>query len=166
VKVTILAVALVAAAAPLAAQEHDHAAMHPKPAAPDTGYAAMQARGRNVMGVDQYTSRHVFEPLADGGRIELQRTVDDSAGVEQIRRHLSEIADEFARGDFSAPSRVHAMDVPGTAVMRAKRDAIAYRMQPLPRGGEVRITTSDPEAVAAVHEFLAYQRREHRAAAH
>jgi hypothetical protein len=166
VKTTLFAVALAAAAAPLAAQEHDHAAMHPTPAAADTAYAAMQARGRDVMGVDQYTSRHVFEPLPDGGRIELQRTVDDSAGVEQIRRHLAEIAGEFARGDFSAPSRVHATDVPGTAVMLAKRDVIVYRMQPLPRGGEVRITSSDPEAVAAVHDFLAYQRREHRAAAH
>ena len=28
----------------------------------------MQTRGVHVMGVDQYTSAHVFEDLADGGR--------------------------------------------------------------------------------------------------
>ena len=33
----------------------------------------------------------------------------------------------------------------------------------LPRGAALRIRTSDPEAVAAVHRFLEYQRREHRA---
>ena len=44
------------------------------------GFAGVQQRGAVIMGVNQYTSRHVFEPLADGGRIELQRSVDDSAG--------------------------------------------------------------------------------------
>ena len=164
-KLTLMVAALVAAAAPAAAQ-NEHRMEHPAPADTDTAYAAMQARGRHVMGVDQYTSRHVFEPLPDGGRIVLERQVDDSAGVAQIRRHLGEIAEEFSRGDFSAPSLVHAEDVPGTQVMKAKRAAISYRMEARPRGGEVRITTQDPEALAAVHEFLAYQRHEHRAAAH
>jgi hypothetical protein len=30
----------------------------------------------------------------------------------------------------------------------------------------VRITTTDPAALAAVHEFLAFQRADHRAAGH
>lgn len=159
--------ALAAVARPLMAQHgHDHGLMHPAPADSDSAYAAMQARGTGVMGVDQYTSRHVFEPLPDGGRIELQRQVDDSAGIAQIRRHLHDIADAFARGDFTAPSLVHLQQVPGTAVMAAKRAAIGYRVAPLPRGAELRITTTDPEAVAAVHEFLAFQRGEHRAGEH
>jgi hypothetical protein len=162
----IVAAALAAAAAPLAAQQHDHARMHPMAADSDSAFAAMQARGRTVMGVDQPTSRHAFEPMVDGGRIELQRMVDDTAGVAQIRRHLAEIAEAFARGDFSAAAATHAQEVPGTRVMALKRGAIRYRMSPLPRGGEVRITTRDPEAVAAVHEFLTYQRLEHRAAEH
>lgn len=157
--------ALLAFAPPLAAQQ-DHARMHPAAADTDTAYAAMQARGAGVMGVDQYTSRHVFEPLPDGGRIELQRSVDDSAGVVQIRHHLHEIADAFSRGDFTAPSLVHLRSVPGTTVMAAKRAAITYRVSTLPRGGEVRITTTDPEALEAVHQFLAFQRHEHRAADH
>ena len=164
-KAALMVAALVAAATPAAAQ-HDHGMVHAAPADTDTAFADMQARGRRVMGVDQYTSRHVFEPLPDGGRIVLERQVADSVGVAQIRRHLREIAEEFSRGDFSAPSSVHADDVPGTRVMKAKRVVIRYRMDSLPQGGAVRITTRDPEALAAVHEFLAYQRREHRAAAH
>src|ERR1051325_8166932 len=56
----------------------------------DSAFAAVQARGADpqAMGVDQYTSVHRFDTLPDGGRIELQRNVDDSAGVAQIRRHL------------------------------------------------------------------------------
>ena len=40
------------------------------------------------MGVDQYTSQHVFEPLPTGGRIVLQRKEADSAGEAVIREHM------------------------------------------------------------------------------
>jgi hypothetical protein len=166
VKELVLAAALAAAAAPLAAQQHAHAGMMPARADSDSAFAAMQARGKSVMGVDQYTSRHVFESLPDGGRIELQRGVDDTAGVAQIRHHLHAIADAFSRGDFTAPGLVHLTSVPGTQVMAAKRDLISYAVRALPRGGEVRITTADPEAIGAVHEFLDFQRREHRTEVH
>jgi hypothetical protein len=115
------------------------------------------------MGVDQYTSTHLFDALPDGGRIELQRDVDDSAGVEQIRRHLQEIARAFKSGDFGTPAFVHMQAVPGAAVMSAKRDVITYTYRDLPRGGEVRIATTDPEAIQAIHEFVAFQRQDHRA---
>lgn len=133
------------------------------PAPKDTGFAAMQERGKRAMGVDQYTSRHQFDALPDGGRIELQRAVDDSAGVAQIRRHLQEIAQAFQAGDFSTPAFVHMQSVPGTAVMAAKRAAITYTYRPLPRGGEVRIVSRDAEALRAIHEFLAFQRHDHHA---
>lgn len=128
----------------------------------DSAYRAMQTRGKLVMGVDQYTSVHRFDALQDGGRIELQRDRDDSAGVVAIRAHIREIARAFAAGDFSATATVHLESVPGVAVMRARRGAIRYGTTDLARGAELRIRTSDPEAVAAVHQFLAYQRREHR----
>jgi len=130
--------------------------------AKDSAFQALQSRGRDAMGVDQYTSRHRFESLPTGGRIELQREVDDSAGVEQIRKHLKEIVAAFQAGDFRTPKTVHAMTVPGTDVMRARKNAIRYEFRELPRGGEVRIETRDPEAIRAVHEFLAFQRTDHR----
>ncbi len=156
-------------AAPAAAQQSPadsaHAKHHPAAhsrAAGDSAYSALQQRGQQVMGVDQYTSTHVFETLADGGRIELQRDVDDAAGIATIRAHLRDIAQRFAAGDFSPSAAVHAQDVPGTEVMAQKRAVIRYTFRELPRGGEVRITTSDAEALAAIHAFLAFQRQDHR----
>jgi hypothetical protein len=118
------------------------------------------------MGVDQYTSSHVFEALPDGGRIVLQRQAEDSAGTATIRAHMSVIAERFRRGDFAVPGFVHAQEVPGTAVMAGRRGRITYTVDTLPRGGQVRITTIDSTAVRAVHEFLAFQRREHHSAGH
>src|ERR1051325_3301562 len=101
------------------------------------------------MGVDQYTSVHKFDSFPDGGRIELQRDRDDSAGVAAIRAHLKEIAKAFKAGDFSTPEFVHMREVPGTKVMAAKRAAITYEMHNLPRGGELHVRSSDPAAIAA-----------------
>jgi len=118
------------------------------------------------MGVDQYTSTHRFDDLPDGGRIELQRGEDDPAGVEQIRQHLQHIAQAFAAGDFSDPTAVHGHEMPGTGVMAQRSELITYSFTPLPRGGEVRITTEDPDALRAIHSFMAAQRGEHRAGGH
>jgi hypothetical protein len=118
------------------------------------------------MGVNQYTSRHVFESLPDGGRIQLEREVEDSAGADQIGRHMRHIAERFASGDFALPGFVHARAVPGTAVMAARRAAIAYSVEVLPRGAALRLRTSDPTALAAIHDFLAFQRQDHHAGGH
>ena len=149
----------------LVAQAHDagahagHAGAHE-----DSAFRAMQARGQEVMGVDQYTSVHHFQSLPDGGRIELQRDRDDSVGTAAIRAHLRHIARAFAAGDFGAPFAVHQEAVPGVAVMRARRSAIGYDVSDLPRGAALRIRSADATAIDAVHRFLAYQRREHHAA--
>jgi hypothetical protein len=127
----------------------------------------MQERGRMVMGVDQYTSAHVFEDLPDGGRVALDRDrLGDTTGIAAIRLHMRDIAASFRTGDFTKPFQVHAQVVPGTAVMQARRAAIEYDVVDRPRGGEVRIRSSDPAAVAAIHEFLAFQRSGHHAAGH
>jgi hypothetical protein len=136
---------------------------HAGHASSDSAFAGVQKRGETAMGVDQYTSTHKFDASPDGGRIELQRDVDDTAGVSTIRAHLNGIAQAFRSGDFTTPAFVHMQEVPGTRVMAAKRGAITYTYRDLPRGGELRIVTKDPEAVVAIHEFMAFQRQDHRA---
>jgi hypothetical protein len=129
----------------------------------DSAFTQVQARGHVAMGVDQYTSLHKFEPLPDGGRISLQRDPGDSAGVAQIRSHMDLIARAFARGDFALPGFVHDREVPGTAVMTARRTHIRYTADTLPGGGQVRLESSDSAAIEAIHGFLAFQRHDHRA---
>lgn len=132
----------------------------------DSAFALVQGRGHTAMGVDQYTSFHRFESLSDGGRISLQRDAADSAGVAQIRAHMLRIAAAFARGDFALPGFVHDRHVPGTAVMAARSSRISYVADTLPGGGSLRLRTSDPSAIAAIHQFLAFQRQDHRSTSH
>jgi hypothetical protein len=128
----------------------------------DSAFALVQSRGHVAMGVDQYTSAHRFEPLADGGRITLVRDSDDSAGAAQIRGHMAEIAAAFRRGDFTLPGFVHDRDVPGTAIMSARRTRISYIADTVRHGGSLRLQSTDSLAIAAIHQFLAFQRRDHR----
>src|SRR3954447_7645677 len=139
----LLAVLTATAQPAFAQSEHNHS--HPMS---DTGFAAMQERGKAAMGVDQYSSEHHFTDLPDGGRIELQRDSTDTAGVRTIREHLTSIVKAFSGGDFTTPGFVHSEQVPGTSIMRAKRTTIQYRFRPLAGGGEVRITTHDSAAVS------------------
>ncbi|HSC32142.1 MAG TPA: hypothetical protein VLD17_10465 [Gemmatimonadaceae bacterium] len=127
----------------------------------DSAFAARQARGKMVMGVDQSTSTHHFVDLPNGGRITLVRDSDDAAGAARIQHHLREIAAAFSSGDFSSPMLVHMRDVPGTRVMAEKKALIHYSTRALDRGGELTIQSADPDAVRAIHEFLAFQRTEH-----
>jgi hypothetical protein len=145
---------------------HDRATHRRAEALRDPSYAGVQSRGAVAMGVNQYTSSHRFEPLPDGGLIELQRDGDDSAGTAQIRRHMRDIAGRFAAGDFRLPGFVHAREVPGTVVLAERRSVVSYTVEERPRGAAVRIRTSDPAAVRAIHEFLAFQREDHHAGGH
>ncbi len=133
----------------------------------DTAFAAVQERGAAVMGVDQYAAKHVFESLPDGGRVVLDwPTSSDSTEIAKIRVHMREVASDFTAGNFAKPFAVHAQVVPGTGTMAARTSAIRYEAIYRPQGAEVRITTRDSVAVRAVHEFLAFQRSDHRAAGH
>ena len=124
--------------------------------------AELKKRGTLAMGFDQDKTSHHFRTSATGGSIEVEvKDAADAASRDQIRTHLKEIAAAFGKGDFAKPFQTHAEVPPGVPAMERLKADIRYKYEETPRGGMVRITTSNPEALKAVHEFLAYQTREH-----
>ena len=63
---------------------------------------------------------------------------------------------------FDAPMLVHATTVPGTDDMARLKAAVTYTYVETPGGGRVDIVTTHPDALAAVHRFLAFQIADHR----
>ena len=125
--------------------------------------AALKQRGASAMGFDQDKSTHHFRLDRTGGAIEVvANDLADEASQRQIRAHLQSIAREFAAGDFGKPLATHAEAPPGTRAMTQQRRALAFAYEAFPGGGRVRITASNAKAVAAVHQFLRYQIREHK----
>ena len=74
---------------------------------------------------------------------------------------MEQIAVAFRAGDFALPGFVHAREVPGTATMAERRALIRYTVEVVPGGAALRLQSSDPDAVQAIHEFLAFQRADH-----
>ncbi len=126
--------------------------------------AALAAQHEHpVMGFDLDKTAHHFRLTDTGGRIEVAATREsDATSVIEIRTHLRHIAHAFAEGRFEAPFATHGEVPPGVPAMQARKGAITYRYEEMKGGGRVVITTADAGALAAVHEFLRYQIREHK----
>jgi hypothetical protein len=109
------------------------------------------------------TTRHSFRLFADGGAIELRATdPKDSATIASVRTHLHGIASEFTKKDFKTPTFVHGYTPDGVKQMERLHSSINYRYEDVDSGARIRMTTSNPEALDAIHDFLRFQVIEHR----
>jgi hypothetical protein len=119
--------------------------------------------GDMAMGFSHLKTTHHFRLTSSGGSIEVQANdPNDSTSREQIRTHLQQIAKAFKDGDFSAPQMTHSRVPPGVPTMQRLKSDINYKYEEKKTGGIVLISTANPEALKAVHEFLRFQIDDHR----
>ena len=105
---------------------------------------------------------HHFLMRRDGGIIDVSaKDAKDSGSRDQIRMHLRHISQAFAAGDFDLPMFIHDRTGPGVEVMKSRASEIQYRYVKTERGAQVRITTTNAEALQAIHEFLRFQIKDH-----
>jgi hypothetical protein len=76
--------------------------------------------------------------------------------------HLRHVAGSFGDGDFALPMFIHGQLPSGVPVMQRLKSKITYAYEEMERGARVRIVTADPDALAAVHDFLRFQIQDHR----
>jgi hypothetical protein len=125
--------------------------------------ADVEKHGDEAMGFSHDKTTHHFRLSTDGGTIEITvNDAKDADDLQAIQMHLKHIAVMFSNGDFSMPMFVHSQAPPGAAEMRDRRADITYTFEELPTGGRVRITTSNHDALNAVHDFLDFQIRDHQ----
>jgi len=123
----------------------------------------MNKRGNEAMGFDQAKTTHHFRLAKDGGSIEVQANdANDQASRDQIRQHLRHITTMFTDGNFEAPMLIHAQNPPGAEAMQKLKADISYKFKQLENGASIKISTSNVEALQAVHEFLRFQIEEHK----
>ncbi|MBZ5627401.1 MAG: hypothetical protein LAO06_00880 [Acidobacteriia bacterium] len=135
------------------AQESEH--MH--------HHDAVNARGEKAMGFSQTATTHHFKLLPDGGYVQVQaNSADDAMNRDHIRMHLQMQAKRFAAGDFSNSEMTHDRVLPGTPQMQALKSAITYKYEEIERGARLRISSQDPAAIVAIHDFLKFQIEDHQ----
>src|SRR5215831_3747136 len=79
----------------------------------------------------------------------------DVATQDAIRSHLAMIAGLFKKGDFAIPMFIHSTTPPGVQIIQRLKDKITYDAENTERGGQLRITTHDPEACDDAERFAA-----------
>jgi hypothetical protein len=120
-------------------------------------------RANQGMGFDQDKTTHHFLLEKRGGTIVVMANDgSDATSIDNIRMHLKHISGAFANGDFSLPLFVHATEPPGVATMKERRAQMSFRYEEVAKGGKVVVQTDDPVALAAFHDFLRFQIREHK----
>jgi len=140
------------------AEDHEGCPMHQAHMA----QSAVDQRHEATTGLPSDSIEHHFLLSADGGSIRLEvKDAKQAADRARVRGHLQAIARAFAAGDFSMPVQVHDQVPPGVETLKARKDAIHYRYAETPRGGAVAITTADPDARGAIHDFLRFQISDH-----
>ncbi len=143
--------------------QQDKPASPQKPAQTETQHQGVVERGDHEMGFSHDKTAHHFRLYADGGTIEADaRDAQDTASRDAIRSHFAHIAKLFAAGDFEIPMLIHAQNPPGAETMKRLREAIEYKLENTERGGRIRITTKNREALQAVHSFLRFQISDHQ----
>ena len=127
-------------------------------------HAGVVERGESNagMGFSQTTTTHHFILTPNGGIVRV--TASDPKNTEQIetiQMHMQHIAQMFSEGNFSVPHFVHDQTPPGVPTMKELKEAIRYSAEPLSNGGRIKIQTSSPEGITAVHDFLNFQIKDH-----
>ncbi len=155
VRISLGLAAFAVLAAPLAAQTtptpaHDH-------------HAAVNERGDHVMGFDHEKTTHHFLLTKSGGVIQVSANdPKDTESRDAIQQHMGHIAKMFSEGDFNAPMLIHAQVPPGVPEMKANLKAITWKAVNTKSGANIVITSKDPAAVKAIHQFLKFQIEDHQ----
>src|SRR5271155_1359827 len=129
----------------------------------DKHHCDMISRGNQGMGFEAAKTTHHFFINPSGGAIEVSANDPaDTVSRDAIQHHLQHIAKEFKEGDFDIPAFVHDQVAPGVPAMKRLKADISYEYVATERGARVDISTKNPEALAAIHDFLRFQIEEHQ----
>ncbi|MGZ5030175.1 MAG: aspartate carbamoyltransferase [Methylobacter sp.] len=123
----------------------------------------VRQRAQEVVPYDLSQALQTFTKTVHGGiQHVVAKTPGNTREIEAIQAHLSKIAADFRKGDFSVTERVHGADMPGLAHLKmAKTDDIKFEYKALPNGAQIHYSTEYPQFVQALHEWFDAQKIEH-----
>jgi hypothetical protein len=144
-------------------QHHEHSMSDKTTSADQKHHEEVNKHGDMAMGFSHMKTTHHFGLTAAGGFIQVQANdPKDTVSRDQIRTHLQHISKAFKEGDFSLPEMTHSRVPPGVPTMQRLNGDIQYKYAETKNGGKVLISTANPEALKAIHEFLRFQIEDHR----
>jgi len=133
------------------------------PAKPER-QAMVHEMGQQVMPFDLAKTQHIFDMTESGGI--QQVIVRNPADIDQIpliRQHLQHESTRFMMGDFSDPTSLHGVDMPGVKDLSENAAKVKVEYSDLPNGGQITFTTEDLHLVTSIHRWFGAQLSDHGA---
>jgi hypothetical protein len=78
----------------------------------------------------------------------------DTRNEALIRSHLSKEAALFRKGDYSDPTMVHRVDMPGVKELAAGAARVAVDFAEVTGGAQITYSSADPALVLAIHAWF------------
>jgi hypothetical protein len=123
---------------------------------------AMSARAARVMPFDLTSTAHTFTKTATGGVQEVvAKDPADTTNVGLIRSHLAVEAEDFSKGNFDDPAKIHGMDMPGLRELEAGAARVHVMYEAIPAGGRITYSSNDPALAEALHQWFDRQATDH-----
>lgn len=143
-------------------QNMDHAA-YMKMMADAQRQAEVSQLGKDVMPFSLAATTHFFAKSETGGTQQVvAKGAGDEAQIKLIRQHLQDIQAQFLKGDFTGPTHIHRLAMPGLAELKAaKPGQIAIDYKDIKDGAELTYKTSDSKMVSALHKWFDAQLSDH-----
>lgn len=127
-----------------------------------TADAAMAVHAGEVMPFDLNRTRHTFTKTGNGG---VQNVVvmdaSDVRDLDLIRSHLRTEAENFRRGNYSDPAKIHGMDMPGVNELEHGAARVRVEFKEIAGGAQIKYTSAEPVLIAALHAWFDRQAGDH-----
>ncbi len=124
--------------------------------------ATVHDMGSQVMPFDLGQTTHIFEMTESGG---IQQVIaddpSDSAQIALIQQHIQHEAMRFSYGDFSDPSSLHGVEMPGVKELMVGVAQVKIEYAALPDGAQITFTTQDLHLITAIHRWFGAQLSDH-----
>lgn len=119
---------------------------------------ALLSRISRVAGFESERVNRHFYVLKNGGVTEVTvKDPADEATLKAIQTHLKKEAELYAKGNFENITAMYGKAPDSVVMMKKFRDEITYAMVPEENGAVIRMFTVNPQAKAAIHEYLKFQ---------
>lgn len=166
-KTTIASLLFLTCSGGASAQAMDHSRMDHGAHMANMPHGQRQAdlaqRGKDVMPFSLAATSHIFSKTAQGGVQQVVvKNANDAEQVRLTRLHLREIREQFLKGDFSGPTRIHGQDMPGLAELKTARPGqIEITYKDIKEGAELSYATANASLVSALHQWFDAQLTDH-----
>ncbi len=134
------------------------------PAYAETKQEQVHHMSHQVMPFDLSKTIHVFKMMDSGGvQKVLARDPKDTDQILLIQQHLAHEAEMFKHGNYSDPTQLHGVDMPGIAELSANPSKVNVVYSELPEGAQIIFETKELSMVTAIHRWFGAQLSEHGA---